>query len=86
MDTLVTRILELSSSEADLPVDVVDLGTCSDSTTHPSKLTPKNTYTDTYTNGGSYESNGHSRVSNFNGLQASKHLMSKPEPQRTSCC
>ena len=89
MEALVTKILDLSSKEMDLPVDVVDLGTASDSSTHPSKLTPADytTQTDPYTNGNTtYDSaSSYSKLVHMKGL-SSNGGPSEPPPQRQSGC
>lgn len=99
-----TRILDLSNREQDLPVDVVDLGTPpmagSESSTHPSKLTPPNdTYTDnpyTYTqtngNGAGYNTAGsYSKLVNLRGLASSNPGSGQSSPEHRSqggstCC
>ena len=92
-----TRILDLSNREQDLPVDVVDLGdapTNSESSTHPSKLTPPaNTYTDdpytyTRTNGGHNTTGTYSKLVNLQGLAGHTDGQSSSEHRRESsgCC
>lgn len=85
MDSLVTKILELSSREASLPVDVVDLGG-SDGAVQQDSHTPNHTRTE-YTNGNSNydDSTGYSKVSNMRGLAG--HIpSSNQENQRSTCC
>ena len=84
MDTLVTKILDLSSREADLPVDVVDLGIDPDNS--PAPRPSNHTHTE-YTNGTSNydDSTGYSKVSNMRGLAG--HIPpSNPDNHRSSAC
>ena len=90
METLVTKILDLSAQEANLPVDVVDLGT-PDPATPPQQQqdrhTANHTHTEYYTNGTSNydDSTGYSKVSNMRGLVG--HIpSSRQENQRSSGC
>ena len=83
MDTLVTKILDLSSREASLPVDVVDLGTADG--TAQNNYTPDHTRTE-YTNGNSNydDSTGYSKVSNMRGLVG--HIPNSDQDRHKSTC
>ena len=87
METLVTKILDLSSREANLPVDVVDLGTADSA---PPQATPTQNHTHTeYTNGttGNYDdSTGYSKVSNMRGFVGHIPPSSEQENHRSACC
>ena len=81
METLVKKILELSSREPDLPVDVVDLGGTADTDGGPG-LTPNYT-TENHTNG-TYNTSSYSKVVGMRGL-VGNIPPNDPPPQR-SCC
>ncbi len=86
IDALVTKILDLSSRESSLPVDVVDLGTPDGAAQQDNNHAPNHTHTE-YTNGNSNydDSTGYSKVSNMRGLAG--HIpSSNQDSHRSTCC
>lgn len=100
MEALVTRILELSSQEQDLPVDVVDLGgseadtapaTLQQDNNHhpPSKSSLSHGYTEPYTNGttANYDdTSSYSKVVNLKGLSSGSSSEPPPRNRASGCC
>ncbi len=89
METLVTKILDLSSQEANLPVDVVDLGT-PDATALPQQDTRAANHTHAeYTNGTSNyydDTTGYSKVSNMRGLAGHVPRPTEENRRSSACC